>query len=323
MLSITIIVDAWHEDGERKTKATDLLETVHALRLTQNLDLSRLEGITVTTNLDEALANFDDGGIKTGRTLTRSTGDTVGVAMTPVCKRGESAMCRIFLSASTVSALNGQSDVCTELYILAHELGHAHDLAKRCQHLEPHVLQTPGDLLTPPVFWQLAEICWNEYAACRLSALTCPEMTAPLEEMLVQALRNLRPCLRQNLRNYSPVPGPKILLNDATAPLCPVLKAASYFLGHRAGLGNTTGFSAALTDSLDANGFLQKLEELCTILADMWEAYPDWTNLDVYEPLIEFLKGFYTVCALDVYEENGQAKVRVNRRLMAAILQSS
>ena len=168
------------------------------------LDVSRLEAITVAANIDSALAQFDDGGIETGRTLTRTRGEGVAAGITPVCMRAGSARCHIFFPASQVAPLsatlmstNEQRSIAR--YVVAHELSHVHDLAQRARHLEPHVLKTPGDLLTPPLFWQLAEICWNEYVACRLSACTYPEVLRDFSELLIQPLHAFRPSVRATL----------------------------------------------------------------------------------------------------------------------------
>ncbi len=189
-----IAVDAWRNDEAKQESIRESFsKIVSGMLVAHSLRVQRIEGITITDRLDNALAAFDDGGLDTGRTLTRTTGDIEGVAMTPVGIRDGKAYCRVFIKSSTVEELFRDPLAAQARYIVAHELGHGHDLTVKSEALEPMLLKTSGDLLTPPIFWQIAEIVWNEYVACRLSATEDPSMQRTMNTMMAIALGRVRP----------------------------------------------------------------------------------------------------------------------------------
>jgi hypothetical protein len=315
-MEIPIHVAATYGDEQQRQKLEAALRQLVTELATQlRLDLSRLEGITIATNFDRALAEFDNGGLETGRKLARSTGDAVGVGVTPVCIRAASARCHVFLPASQVSPLLVQQDSKREersvvRYTVAHELGHAHDLAQRARHLEPYIMKTPGDVLTPAVFWQLAEICWNEYAACRFSAPVYPQVLDLFAELLIRALQEFRPAVRNTLLKCKAQSTSAPAFAGAVEALYPVLKYSSYVLGHLDGL-EISSTPRELAPPLEQAGVLELFQELSNILRGMWNLYPTWTSIDVYGRLIEFLKRAFRFAAVDVYVADGQLKSRL------------
>jgi hypothetical protein len=145
-MAIDIKIAVWSNAEVRKQAVPAALEAfVSGLVETRNYDLSRLEAITVTADLDRALAEFDDGGLETGRILTRTGGNSEGIGMTPVSVHDGSGRCHTLLPASKIACLVADPSRSTYAYnlarhIIAHELGHAHDLAPRARHLERYLI---------------------------------------------------------------------------------------------------------------------------------------------------------------------------------------
>lgn len=321
-MSKDIEVDAWRDKPDVQNFVREQLQqTIDSLAETHALDLGRLIGVTVTDRLDEALANFDDGGIQNKRTLTRTKGATVGVAVTPVCNRNGHAYCRVFVQAEDVWSIVKNNDKQAR-YILAHELAHAHDLAQKSKTIEQIVLKLPGNEEVPPVFWQLADLIWSEYAACRKSAPEQPEMLATMYSMLDRALEHLASDVRLMVSVSQSGGTLQQILDVATAAIEPILKHSSHVLGHRASLGQTQfPLPPELEQLLDVNHLRSFYEEEGAILAKMWESHGAWESGSAYDLLLDFVRRGYAACGLQMYVEDGAAKVKAIPSVIKRILE--
>ena len=321
-MTVDIVVDAWRDDEAKQENIRESLsKIVSGMIVALSLRVQRIEGITITDRLDNALAAFDDGGLVTGRTLTRTTGDIEGVAMTPVGIRGGKAYCRVFIQASTAEELCQNPSAAQSRYIVAHELGHGHDLTVKSEALEPMLLKTPGDLFTPPVFWQIAEVVWNEYAACRLSANEDPAMQQIMNAMLAMALDRIRPGTRAVIKSCIAAKTSAGALDGVTPLVSDVLKHGSHVIGHSEGLGTSNpALGTDLLERLENVGWVSGLAEQRSILNRMWSSYEAWKDTDVFEPLLEFIKRSYKLCAVEVYAERGLAKTRFYMDLVQGIM---
>jgi hypothetical protein len=311
MKDLEIQIDAWRDKPESQAFIREhLLSTIKSMAETYALDLSRLLGVTVTDNFDEALANFDDGGIQNGRILTRTKGAIIGVAVTPICKRNDHAYCRVFVQAEDIWSMLKNGDKRSR-YILAHELGHANDLAQKAKTIEHSVLDLPGDELMPPVIWQIADVVWNEYAACRKSAMEQPEMLMTMYSMLNRAILALAAEVRRLITASRSGADLQRVLDIATSAIEPILKHGSYVLGHRASLGlSSVPLPPELEQSLDENHLRAVYEEEGAILANMWELHGSWESAAVYDSLLSFVCRAYAACGLEIYQEDDRAKVK-------------
>ena len=324
-MAIDIEIAAWSSDDVRKGAVHAALEAfVTDLVATHDYDLSRLEAITVTADLDRALAEFDDGGLEAGRTLTRTRGSSEGFGMTPVCVRDGSARCHTFLAPAAIANLVADSAQSADAhdvarYIIAHELGHAHDLAQRACYLERFIIKSPGDLLTPPVFWQLAEICWNEYAACHLSCGIYPSILSAFTEQLFMTLRDFKQSVRAMIISCKLQGTSARAFAGAIDSLYPVLKHTSYVLGHLDGL-KRSAMPPQISTALSNAGLAELSAGLGGVLREMWRTYPAWTEITVYDPLISFLKRAFRFAAVDVYEADGQLKAKLIMNLLPVFL---
>jgi hypothetical protein len=310
MKDLEIEVDAWRDKPEIQAFIREhLASVIKSLAETYALDLSRLLGVTVTDRLDEALANFDDGGIQNGRTLTRTMGATVGVAVTPICKRNGHAYCHVFIQADDVWSMLKNGDKQSR-YILAHELGHANDLAQKTKTIEHIVLALPGDEQMPPVIWQIADVVWNEYAACRKSAKEHPEMLMTMYSMLDHAIEALAADVRTLITASRCGAGLQEKLDIATAAIEPILKHSGHVLGHRASLGQSSLLlPPELEQLLDENHLRSVYEEESAILASMWESHGAWESASIYDALLDLVRRAYGACGLEIYIEDAKAKV--------------
>jgi hypothetical protein len=321
---VDIVIDAWRDDSDKQESIRASFEkTLSEIACARSLKLERLEGITITDRLDQALAAFDDGGLDRGRTLMRTTGEVEGVAMTPVGVRHGKAYCRIFLQSSTVEDIYGRPSSVIARYVVVHELAHAHDLTVKSASIEAILVKTPRDLFTPPVFWQIAEIVWNEYAASRLSATENPDMQQTMDQMLVMALRQIKPGTKRIIQTCQQAGRSATAFELATPLVSNVLKHTSHVIGHEEGnrRPNRT-LEPALGQSLQAAQWESGFSEQRSILNEMWASYGNWKDISVFAPLLSFIKRSYRVCAVEVYTQDSQAKARLFMHLLPQFINS-
>jgi|GEM_PF-6790124 len=320
MNRIDIKIDAWRDQAERQDSIRQQLwQLIESLAQSHALDLGRLLGVTVTDQLDEALANFEDGGIQNGRTLTRTKGVTEAVAVTPICKHNGQAYCRVLLMARDVPALFEQTGKQAR-YILAHELGHAHDLTQKSKTIEHVALNLPGDNETPPVIWQIADVIWNEYAACIKSATEYPEMLSTMYLMLDRAIECLPSEVRRMVTAGKNGGTSTDLLDIATETIEPILKHCSHVLGHRAGLGqDILPLPSELEQLMETHQIDSLYVELGAVLATMWISHGGWESVAEYGPLLDFVRRAYAACGLNLYVEDAAMKMKAIPETLAQI----
>ena len=311
MTGSDIEVDAWRDNPERqKAVREQLWQVIESLAQSHGLDIGRLLGVTVTDRLDESLADFKDGGIQNGRTLTRTKGRTEAIAVTPICKHNGQAYCRVFLMAKDVPSLLEQNGKLAR-YTLTHELGHAHDLAQKSKTIEHIVLDLPGDNETPPVLWQIADVVWNEYAACIKSATEHPGMVSAMYVMLDRAIESLPSEVRRMVTVEKMGGTLPDLLDIATGTIEPILKHSSHVLGHRAGLGQAaTPLPRELQELMEAHRIDSLYLELGTVLANMWRSHGEWECAAQYDPLLDFVRRAYSAFGLNLYVEDAVMKMK-------------
>ena len=133
-----------------------ILQLLDRLRRDHRLDLSRLEAVTIANDYDRALATFDTG-FADHHVLSKSSGGSEGVGMTPVVLRDGKIRCHLFLRADVaIQIMRSNSEYFRYgLYTLIHEACHAHDIACRARTLEQHMIQPVCDA-TEPFFLKIS-----------------------------------------------------------------------------------------------------------------------------------------------------------------------
>lgn len=137
------------------------------------MDLSTLDGVTVAVDYDAALAELDRG-IDGLRPLSRSNTEMQGVAMSPAVMRGGQVRTHlIFDAAMLVPFVHSEAtddEKADSLAIIAHECAHVGITARKEAAIPEARLGTRIEGFERALTFQVAEICWDEYAACRISA---------------------------------------------------------------------------------------------------------------------------------------------------------
>ena len=251
------------------------------------IDLERLDGVTVAMNYAEALAQLDLG-YETSRQLTPTTEIGQGVAMTPIVKRDGVIKAHIVLHASFIWPLGDETHELWKeaLYTLTHECAHV-------AVLKASDIAFPGRLPLPRYQdadksnrGQIIDVCWDEYAVCRLRAAFGAGRTASwFEEVFVQALRETRDRANEHIRRYVVHRDHGRVLAEASGEYGNLMKFASYLLGHLDGAGLDLNAAPTAKAVLEGHWFAPFFERLAAVLRSLYENLGSWKTRDEFEPI--------------------------------------
>ncbi|MDG4608774.1 MAG: hypothetical protein P9C48_06545 [Defluviicoccus sp.] len=301
------------EDTETATHFSYVLADV-VRAVSRYIDLSRLDGITIAYDYDAALAALDRGyeGI---RPLTRTNDDTaVGVAMAPAVLRSSVVKGHLIFYAPAVLPIEDKSHehFNQALYLIAHECAHIEDLKRRDDRFSGTILQQQVHDYEEALFASIVAVLWEEYAACRTSAIFGDGQGSAYEECLIGALSAARDEAYAAIRAYRLHGDIRRVLEEAGRPLCEPLRFAAYLLGHLDGRQEDWGVVPQARDRLAECEYASYVDRLATALRELWATRDSWESLDVFTPLKEIAhevlaEGGMTITHLP----DGQARVDI------------
>ena len=268
----------------------------------QLIDLSSLDGITVAYHYDDALAQLDRG-LEGLRPLTRTdTVDMQGVAMSPAVMRNDVVKTHIVFNAAYLQPLaddQAPAEARTlAIAIIAHECAHVQITAHKERAIPAARFGTRIDEYERAVMFQVAEICWDEYSACRLSAPFAPGQVEPHAETLAALARDARGRADHAIRQYRTHGDLHRLVDEAGAEICQPLKAAAYLLGSLDGrdgdLEPDWPRLAETRASLQEGDYDHIVDRLHEILRELWATRDEWApELDTFAPLEALTKAVF------------------------------
>jgi hypothetical protein len=272
------------EEGAREFghAVLDTVRTVSGL-----IDLDRLDGITIGFDYDEALASIDRGqeGL---RPLSRSDSEVIGIAMAPaVLREGEVKVHLVFSADYIAGILDGEATDAFHfaLAVIAHECAHVEVTKHRDVAFPGTVLQAHYGSYEAQLFGQVADICWEEYAACRIAAPfssgRTADYTAGLEGVLTVARERSNEAIRA-YRLHADVPR---VITETGSALCAPLKIASYLLGHMDGVSLDGPELAAMRELVVASGYDELIDDLRDELRTLWEGRDSWGSVGAFDML--------------------------------------
>jgi hypothetical protein len=317
-INFPVFVNAFSDEGKRDEIKGAVIGVLAVCISTYNFSLDRLEAVTVVDQYDKALAEFDHG-FSGQPPLGRTTGASEGVGQTPVVLRNGSLRCHMFLASSiTVPLLAPENPYYRyAAYTITHEAAHAHDLGVRAQTLESQIISPTPVPNEPGILSQMAHLCWDEYAACRLSGASYPDMVGPIEENLSIALKafptaadQMRTVFAQSDHLQSAY---HAAYNSAVEACYPVLKHLSYLAGHLVGTGQALELSAPTAKRLlEETGFMFVFQELTAVCGEMWTSYGSWPDLDVFVELKKVVGEAILLAGIEFFHlPDGKLKFRV------------
>jgi hypothetical protein len=254
------------------------------------LNLEKLDGITIATDYEEALIQLDRG-FDASHPLSR-TDDVIaqGIAMTPAVVRNGTVKAHVVLAASVVAPLlkspTTDDDVGFTIHTIAHELAHVHDLAFRDRAMPNVILKHRTTHWDEFCLFDIADACWQEYAACRLSAPFGLDPATGYIEVFLCHLQAAKSAADKAILNYRSHGDLVPTATEVARCHGNLMKFASYVIGHFDGLGAPISerfpdCSRSIRESYFSNAF----EELSHELNRLWMQKEYWDGLNSFDGL--------------------------------------
>ncbi|MBT9611907.1 MAG: hypothetical protein IV108_01410 [Burkholderiales bacterium] len=273
-------------DMEERATQFAHLAGVYIQELSRQIDLSRLDGVTIAFDYNQALLDLDRGYLYSHR-LTPSDEFAIGVAMTPSVIRDGIVKSHIVLNAALAIALEDPNSEHFKLalHTLAHECAHV-EITHRFDTAFPNVLlQNVYKNIHDAARWQINLACWDEYAATWISAPFGHDPTAGYEETFILLLNETRSKANALIKAYRRHGDVTKIMAEIYAAYGSLMKFAAYHLGNMAGqrlsLMDLPKTKAALKGHWFASYF-ERLGVLCKRIAD---DYGHWSDQSSFEAL--------------------------------------
>lgn len=267
-----------YKDSEFATKVGNSISEV-IQTLSPRMDLSLLDGVTVSYDYENALATLDRG-FDTSTKLTPSSGDFVGVAMTPRVLRNGITKSHIVVNAALVECIVDPKDKYfrSALSIIVHECAHVanNSALNKCF---PNLIMSHN---YKNVHEYLRGECWlsvmEEYCATRLSAWICEDNLDGFEAVFITQAAGLSQFVEQAISNYRTNGNVDLVLHKVYEKIESTLKLAAYYLGECAAKNVTYKNRDAITIHIDS-WFIPYIDRLEFACDSIFNDYGEWDSL--------------------------------------------
>ncbi|WP_313124854.1 hypothetical protein [Pseudescherichia sp.] len=259
--------------------------------LAEQINLINLDGVTVSYDYEHALASLDRG-VETLKKLTPSSGDVVGVAMTPMVIRDGEIKNHIVINAAFIEGILSNDYASEEfnsaLAIIAHECAHVSNGTALNKSFPGRILQhTYSDIHD-----YLRGECWlsvmEEYCATRLSSgigLDNAEMYLNSFCNQAEKLKRLVNTYIVEYRRHGVVDR---VLNEVYNEITNTLKLAAYYLGDCAAKGIGYKNESSRVSALEP-WLLTYIEKLNSTCDEIYQRYGEWKSVNEMEPIADIL----------------------------------
>jgi len=192
------------------------------------------------------------------------------------------------------------------IYALAHECGHVHDLATKVRSLPETWLKVRLSRHDGALF-EVAEACWSEYIASRLSAMLSPrELTGEYENTFCEQIEKGLPAIRGYLRQYRMHGDVSRVLAECSYVVKKIVVYASYLFGQLHGIETSFADAAPKAkEMLERHPAVQSLVlRIELVLQALHQNYGDWPSFDVFEPLKKIALALFAEVGLELQERD-------------------
>lgn len=286
------------------------------------IDLERLDGITLAYDYDDALSQLDRG-YKATRPLTRTNDDRiVGVAMSPAVIRNGVIKSHLVFHAHHVLPLEGgdSPEFRQAIQTVAHECAHVEDLKHRDLCFPGTILQRAYVDGEESTLDSIASPVWEEYAACRLSAVFATDgLTSIYEGSLISILNVARDRANTAIRSYRLHHDIQRVMQEAGEPLAEPLRLAAYFIGHVDGRGETLDGRPQLRAALEASRYAEFFDRTTEALRALWLRRGKWASREEFTPLMNVARDVLTAGGL-IFRRRDDGNLSIDIPLTAETL---
>lgn len=285
-------------DNEESIKSQkDFAEFMNILitEMSKHIDIRSLDGITIAqeNEYDNALAELNRGTER--NKLIRSTGEVIGVAITPAVIRNNEIKSHIIYNYNYISDItNTESNYHYQhLYTFTHELAHVEitNVIDKC---------FPNTILREKIYDLIKGnhslinmTCIEEYCACRISGGLDKDNTIRdmYEETLINYLSKIEVSIENAIIQYKKDNQSVILCSKMYAEYGNLLKYASYYFGHIENQEFNWESSLKLVEEINNNiWFKSYFMELKEVLNQLWLKYNQWGDKAEFDVISNIAK---------------------------------
>lgn len=279
-----------------------ILVATHVQAIGRSLDLSTLDSVTIATEAAYKNSLLElDRGVATRSILSPTNADYgQGVAMTPAVLRNGVAKSAMFLRTECVLPLRDSKDASYSLafHLLYHECAHV-DVSMALNHAFPSVRLTPMNDLIRSQKWAQLLPCWDEFAACYLSANVGDKagVLRGYTDIFLEVLNSTQGEIEDHIRAYRHHGRHTAIMRDVFGLCGNLMKFGSYLLGTLSGQGRSWIDLEEIEAAVSGSWFGPYLGRLDRLLNEIMASYGKWESLDEFEALGDLVA--------DVVAENG------------------
>jgi hypothetical protein len=276
---------SFHNFDEPTVQETSQVLSTVLRELGKIIDISKLDGVTISYDYDEALAGLDRGYSSTYK-LIKTTEFGTGIAMTPAVIRNGEIKSHIVLHGGISEKLlrAEHEDWGFAFHTIAHECAHVETTAAYDRCFPNELLQKKLGSLREILRSKIIKACWDEYAACRIAASIGSDPLLGYEQTFVIALSQTDSKIRDFVRNFK--------VRDADQFVASIfgcyenlLKFSCYMIGALDGTSRDLDICRDAKNALSNHWFaphFSNLQQTCQKLA---ENFNKWTSKDDFETI--------------------------------------
>lgn len=278
------------------------------------LDLERLAGVTVGYDFDAALASVDLGFESTRARQYTNNDEVICVAKAMNVLRDGRVMSHVVYNARFVEAILDPSDGhhMEALHIVAHELGHVAELKWRDEAMPGIILRHRYDNWVRGMLIEAATVVWEEYAACRLTALVSDKeaLKRTYADTFDAAASKSLARAHEKIKTYRTHGQLDQLLVEAGEPLAMPLKLAGYLLGHLDGIEDQEGLHL-LCPSYAKSHLVSVIPQVHQVLRRLWDTRASWAGLEVFDDLFQLVIKTFEAAGIELIDQGNEFYVNV------------
>lgn len=269
----------------------------HILNILQELsrgfDLSELDGVTISSDYDDALQKLDRGA-PASEPLKASKGRVVGVAMAPsVLREGKVKSHLIFNADELYVRLNhDDKEVIKEgINIIAHECGHVCFNTAFNKNFPELVLHKRFPNITEMLRFTAGQGAWDEYFATFLSANIGKSDSESFVQVMLDNAATVPSEVASALSQYQLHGDVSQAIKNIGDIIRALMTLSGYFIGDALGKGLEPMESDRLKDESMSSWYRPHLESLVTALRALNDDYGSWSSFSPFESVLECYDG--------------------------------
>lgn len=277
--------------------------------ISQSIDLTSLDGVTVAFDYDKALEELDRG-YETTYKLTATKDVAIGIAMAPSVIREGVIKTHLVLNANYALSILDEPAKETEyfwqsLHLIAHECAHVEVTAAFDRSFPGILLQKAYDNILDNMRWQVILATWDEYAVCRITGSIGYDPADGYLETLVKVLGNTRPQCYEMIKAYRTHGDVGQVVAEVYGRIGDLLKYSSYFLGAVSRHEEPDARPDALIKGEEFEWFAPFYERLIAAHEALWSEFGKWEGFDTFEAIGDILEDAAKSIGVEASRQSG------------------